>query len=278
MVKWREMEMSEIRKQISALLRTEFSREAATGFSKLRRIPSTQVIRFMDYFTGLAPAEMEALLEALAHFNSAAFFPELAGTDIAERQQHPVFGTFMQAMAFQGFGGGYRYTPVKLLAGIAKDATVGGIEGWIKQMGFTGLALEPREDLLPNLDCLNPIPPAKLRKLIDSALTNLFDAQKTKIGSELLRYAGVLGTTRIKVDLIFAPRGLVRPRQLQYLMRILPVGDFTWSYATYEGLWSLPANWDYLTEENAPRSIELLAELVTYLTDLAMRVRELMKG
>lgn len=269
--------MSELRTRVSALLRKEFAQEATAGFPRLKRLPNTGAIRFLDYLNGLESAEQGALLDALAHFNTAVFFPELAGSEVAERQQHPVFGPFLEAMAFRGFGGGYRYTPVKLLAGIAKDQAVGGLEGWIKNFGFTGLELQPREDLLPNLDCLKPIAPARLRKLIDKALATLFKAQKTKLASDHLRYEGVLGTATIKVDLLFAPAGPGRPRQLQYLLRIFLGGDFTWGYANYEGLWSLPCNWDYLTEENAPRSIDLLAELVTYLTGLAGRVRDLIK-
>ena len=34
---------------------------------------------------------------------------------------------------------------------------------------------------------------------------------------------------------------------------------------TYEALWGTNTGWDYLTEENAPRSIDLLCELVTIL-------------
>ena len=84
--------MSDLRGQISALLRTEFAQEAAARFPKLSRVPGTHVIRFLDYFAGLESAEQMALLDALAHFNAAAFFPELAGTEAVERQQHPLGG------------------------------------------------------------------------------------------------------------------------------------------------------------------------------------------
>jgi hypothetical protein len=43
----------------------------------------------------------------------------------------------------------------------------------------------------------------------------------------------------------------------------------------YERLWDANLGWDYLTEENAARSIDLLVELVVYLTNLADRVNRL---
>jgi hypothetical protein len=44
---------------------------------------------------------------------------------------------------------------------------------------------------------------------------------------------------------------------------------------SYERLWDANLGWDYLTEENAARSIDLLMELIIYLADLAGRVNRL---
>jgi len=41
---------------------------------------------------------------------------------------------------------------------------------------------------------------------------------------------------------------------------------------SYESLWAAGAAWDYLTEENAARSIDFLADQVMYLVKLADRV------
>jgi hypothetical protein len=43
---------------------------------------------------------------------------------------------------------------------------------------------------------------------------------------------------------------------------------------SYEAMWSQPGGWDYLTEENAERSIDFLPELVDYLESLAARVNK----
>ena len=41
---------------------------------------------------------------------------------------------------------------------------------------------------------------------------------------------------------------------------------------SYESLWSQPGGWDYLSEENAARSIDILPELVEYLIQLPERI------
>src|SRR5437762_1566857 len=51
---------------IAALVREELDQEAAAGFPKLTRIPSTGVIRLLDYLASLPPAEHAPLRDALA--------------------------------------------------------------------------------------------------------------------------------------------------------------------------------------------------------------------
>jgi hypothetical protein len=45
--------------------------------------------------------------------------------------------------------------------------------------------------------------------------------------------------------------------------------------ATYEVFWGTNVGWNYLTEENAARSIDLLDELLLRLAQLFARVRDL---
>jgi hypothetical protein len=60
---------------VVALLRAELEDDVASGFARLRRIPQTDIIWFLDYFTGLAAAERETLLDALADSAAMAFGP-----------------------------------------------------------------------------------------------------------------------------------------------------------------------------------------------------------
>ncbi len=268
--------MSDLRIRLGALYRSELSDEANAGFPRLRRIPSTPVVRFLDYFATLERSEQEGLMDAIAHFNAGATSAEQYAAEAAQRQQHPVFSRFMAAVTSGGLGRGYRYTPMKILGGLAKDcAAIGGLQGWASRGGFSELELRPREDLLPDLTCLEPVKTPRLKKLIDKAFARLFSPQKATFGSDLTKYTGLHGESQVTVDVIFGPAGRLNPRQLQYHVKAAQAGRPAQSAAAFEGLWSLQAVWDYLTEENAARSVDLLAELVVYLTGVVTRVQAL---
>lgn len=71
-----------------ALLRTELSAEADSGFPRLRRIPKTRIIQFLDYFAELDPEDRSELLDALAaraavliHPGPASCFPPAPAFD-----------------------------------------------------------------------------------------------------------------------------------------------------------------------------------------------------
>ena len=144
---------------IVALLRDDFEIEASSGFPRLRRIPQTKIIQFLDYIAELNVKEQSTLLDALAQraailFNlkPGAFFPQSAA-----------FDRYWKAVTSQGpFTGCYRVSTVR--------------------------------------------------------------------------------------------------------------GDIRIAMMSFESLWSQPGGWDYLTEENASRSIELLPELVDHLILLTERI------
>jgi hypothetical protein len=248
---------------IIRLLRAELATEAAAGFPRLKRIPQTKTIQFLDYYAGLEAPSASALLDALAVRAESSLFP---GRDrIAPRP--PAFDRYWDETNRPGpLSGGYRYCDVKFLSMVPHVPEFGGYDGWINSCGFTGLCLEPRADLLPSLDALKPAKTPLLRKLIDAALKKYgFALQK---GSAERKYVADTGDT-ISIDLGSSVMG-----QLRYGMTVnrpthtLPI--WRWSYE--QTLWSLVGGWDYLTEENAERCIALLPELADYFAGLADRL------
>ncbi len=67
--------MADLRTNIAALLRNDFTAEADAGFPTVRRIPSTDAVKFLDHFATLKSAESAALLDALARAHAPQFFP-----------------------------------------------------------------------------------------------------------------------------------------------------------------------------------------------------------
>jgi hypothetical protein len=250
----------DLRTEVIALLRTHFSEEAAAGFPHLKCIPQTKVIQFLDYFANISKADQAALLDALALRAETHFFA------IQDRvfPRLPAFDCYWQAITSLGpFFGGYRYTGVKMMNSVAKCKEEGGLEGFMKNS--SGLALQPRPDLLPDLRYLIPAKAPLLRKLLDAALKRHGFVRDKGVRGGQLKYNGPSGAT-------FWPDFGSRMGQLCYGVSIRRDGIKV-VRVSYELLWGQPGGWDYLTEENAERSINLLPELVGDVIHLAEEVQ-----
>jgi hypothetical protein len=232
----------------TAFLRAELTAEADAGFPHLRRVPQTKIIQFLDYFAALSPGERSELLEDLAvraairlQPGSASGFPPA-----------PAWDRYWKTVNSPGpFSGGYRYCDVKLLAMVPRIREFGGYEGWIEKTQrpwVSELALQPREDLLPDLGCLVPVRAPELRKLVKGALLARGLTAEAKKGA-VQEYVHPSG---LPVQVDFGSR----MGQLRYW-----VGNIHGTLS-YELLWGQPGGWDYLTEENAARSVDLLPELI----------------
>src|SRR5579863_10393440 len=103
--------MADLRTNIAALLLADFKAEARAGFPAVRRIPSTDAVKFLDYFATLNSAEAAALLDALARSRAMQFFPPSAlhhqGLDLSESS--PALVQHRDATRTGQFAYGLRY-------------------------------------------------------------------------------------------------------------------------------------------------------------------------
>jgi hypothetical protein len=268
------MVVSDLQSNITAFLRSELAEEAASGLSRLKRIPYTDIIWFLDYFAALDGAEREALLDGLARWGAMALLPGQCGpADVQQLEREcPAFARWREPRGRMGYKGGTRYTDVKMLS---MDPGLREIknyhEDWIKNS--SPLAFQPRADLLPDLSALKPAKAPLLRKLVNAAFAKLFSPEKQKQGGNSWKYLGSLGNTEVTVWVDFGSQFCgqlqsgVSATHPEYKVKIVRL--------SYERLWDANLGWDYLTEENAPRSIDFLAEQVAYLVKLADRVNGL---
>src|SRR5260370_10812475 len=151
-----------------------------------------------------------------------------------------------------GYGTGCRYTDVKMMSMVARDAEYGGLEGWVKKLGPSALARQPRTDLLPDLSHLKAPKAPALRKLVEAALAKLFAPKKTSLGASTWKYVGPFDGTEVTVWVDLGSR----LGQLVYGVSVAnPAHAVPFSRVSYEALWGAPLGWDYLTEENVERSI-----------------------
>jgi hypothetical protein len=257
--------VSDSRRNVLALLRAEFAAEAVAGFPRLKRIPQSDIIWFLDYFSGLTAADREALLDALADSAAMAFppwFPEMPSATAALTQT-------CAARERPGAKGGTRYMDVKMLCADPSLREPGAYHPtWRDHL--TPLHFQPRPDLLPSLDHLKAAKAPLVRKLVNAALTGPLGLRKEKLPGGTSKCTGRCGEYDISVMVDFG--GMLS--QLGYTVTLKNAADqsFIFLQLSYERLWGTGGRWDYLTEENAPRSIDFFAEQIAYLADLGGRV------
>lgn len=245
-------------------LRDEFAEEQRAGFARLKRVPDSRVIRFLDDFATLSPSDQSDLAAVLADWSSYKLSGDPMPPSIIEQ--------FTRATCFRGLAEGLRYTGVNLLAGLAKDERHGGLAGWLQMTGITGLAAQPPENLVRDIGDLVPVKIPTLRRLVKSAFAQLFTPNARDIGSETWSYEGRLGESSLKVLIRYSGR-MGRPQlayqvQVQCKQRALTAPDLCFESVLGVGF----GKWDYLTQDNAERSVELLCELVEYVAKLPERL------
>src|SRR5262245_49105055 len=266
----RRSPMSVSHQHIATLLRPELAAEAAAGFPRLKRIPQTDIIWFLDYFAGLSGAERETLLDAVADSGALAFIPN-ATPKLNERGTVDVpagLVPMVEARTRPGALGGTRYTDLKMLSADPSMREPGAYHSsWSENL--TALHFQPRPDLLPDLEQMKPAKAPLLRKLVNGALTKSLELKGEKRPGGVIKFMGRCGDCEVTMWVDFG--GMLS--QLGYSASFKkPDGQPLAVLISYERLWATQGRWDYLTEENSPRSIEFFAEQIAYLADLTQRL------
>jgi hypothetical protein len=70
---------------VSALLKAHLAEEAHSGFPNLSRIPSSGMIRFLDYASTITAAERDELVSSFARLGAMRFFMTLAAVHFKAR-------------------------------------------------------------------------------------------------------------------------------------------------------------------------------------------------
>jgi hypothetical protein len=258
----------------AALLLAHMKQEADAGFPRVRRIPNSGVVRFLDYIDSVA--DREPLMESTARLHAMGFLFSRESHDTMLRlmREDPVCVALQNAMRSPPFSLGLRYVGLRMMKAMLSDPQSAAM---MKQTRAT-LDFTPRDDMPPELvpdpdpTHLKPAKAPQMRKLIDAAFKDLFAPIKEKgRGGETI-YTGALEGAMVKVMIDFASRGV-------QLVHTVSIPDEARSVMivgrAYEQLWGASTGWDYLTEENAEASIRLLAENILELVGLRNRLKAL---
>jgi hypothetical protein len=261
---------------IAALILAELTEQAAAGLPLLRRVPSTGAIKLLDHMATLTPAETTALMAAEARLAALHFFPAplIARAHEELRTRDAAILALAESLRAPAFAYGLRYLDLRMHRATMND------QQSVAELAKTRATLDfsPRDDLPERLVGTTPIREIRtakaplLRKLLNQMLTKRQPLKTSKRPGGELIYEGVIQGVPLRVSIIFSnlyaqmtygvffahrERGLLAQR------------------LTYELLWGTGSGWDYLTEENAPRSIDLLEELLLRLVQLFARIQGL---
>lgn len=243
--------------------------EAEKGFPLLRGCPNTSAIGRLAFLDGLAPADRRAFAGQLSDLADAQTANQAMSLDErgALMRRLPLVEAFLGAAGTRSPSHGVAFLPVKLYAGICKDAGVGGFEGWATMVAMPEEAQAPAAAHAASRDELVPVAPRRLRKLVDDALRARFGAQATRVSSDHTRFVAPLPGGQFTLDLRFA-QGMGASWQFDYLFGAgMTNGRNVWMQS-YESVWLGMSRWDYVTEANAERSVTHFVRLAEACVEL----------
>ena len=109
-----------------------------------------------------------------------------------------------------------------------------------------------------------------MRKLVNGGLTRTLGLKAEKQPGGTSKGTGRILEREIIVRADFG--GMLA--QLGYSVTLRNPADTTFVFVplSYERLWATSGRWDYLTEENAGRSVAFFIEQIAYLAELGVRV------
>jgi hypothetical protein len=233
--------------------------ESGAGFPRLRQVPSTTVIQFLDFLSDLPAAQRDTFIGQQAHWWAATQLQRTAARPDALEE----LGRIRNAPG--PLVGGPRYAAARDFRTV--PMFFGSRERWLQQ--YSGRQLQIRDDLIPDIDLMVPAKAPLLRKVLSGSMREHgFSKHKHFDG------VGFLSPDRYFVSCDFGGLG----SQFRYDV-LLDVVDPRTPLSghllhSYERLWGIHAGgWDLLTEENAARCMGVVADLVQTTATIVRRAR-----
>lgn len=239
------MNAHEKQEVVKGLLRAEFRREQANDFELLRQIPSTEVRKFLDYFSTLDSAERDALSEAMGQVAFLIFFPY--DGKLPYEAGNAAYRRYVDAM---GRMWGWRYEAVR-------DAARVDIAMLEKQPN-TSFPVTAETRIW--LETLRPSKSTEIRQAVKLAFSQIIVPLDVSHQGSFWRYQGDLHGKPIRINMDYQKYaqfdyGIEHPYQAKEPGKLrLDMG--------YEQLMGLSCCWDCVEQANLDQSVALLKDLV----------------
>jgi hypothetical protein len=242
-------------------LRAGFSREWASGFNQLSRIPSTRVRKFLDYFASLNADEKDALSLALTEGAFDFLFP---GSAEPLYKRNAAYRKYVDEIFHMT---GRRYSSVRALRGTLSLANEEPSPPPSRpRRPRMALAKPPSRSLLTAEDrkwisAIQFVTSTDIRKRVKQVLSQvLLPLSVVHNRGHLWEYSGNLRDVPVLVSIDYASPAC----QLEYWVSIRNERTGLWG-SNFERLMGLSSGgWDLLEGANLDQSVTLLCEHIDY--------------
>jgi|SRR5579864_3655969 len=238
---------------------SEIKLEVTSGFSRLKRIPSTHVMNKLRYFATLKADDQGVFLDCCAYWASVqyGFVVNLERLDPAA---HPFFLKWSRGPMWTRDFDDVKSVP--LLRAMVRQYKIDvhkKVQSHVTKEQFERAA------------AVRSVKAPELRKRVRAALKAFGYFETDSLGNYLCK----IGKTKFSVNIDFGGRSA----QLRYCVArpefkgIHPLLQFRFERAVGFGL----GDWDYIVEENVDNVFALFPEVVQYSFDLPDRIRAAVK-
>jgi len=252
-------------------LRAGISREWASGFAQLRRIPSTHVRKFVDYAASLDAPGKEAFEAAMVEGAFDCLFPHQCAIPLYKR--NAAYRKWADAAVHII---GWRYSSVRALRDTlalanAEPAPPPPTRPRRPRMALANPLPEPmlsaKERQL--ISAIRPVTSNDIRKQVKQALSQVVSPLSvTHDPGQLWEYSGVIDGVPAVISVHYASPH----HQLEYWVSIRNQRPGFWG-SNFERLMGLTgAHWDLLEGANLEQSAMLLCEHTSYCVGFLQRL------
>ena len=247
---------------MNASVATQFVRklmeaEFYAGFPFVRRMPSTDTWKILDYVELLTPEERHVLFDVLAERGSCWLQSEVDYERQKELVHHPAYQRYTCRV---GQPWPWKYADPSFLRQMLdvhrQLAASQPTPRLPPDFGSTPLSV------IANAEPPTPASAAEIRKVVKQVFVERFDVKPTNVGSGIWNYPGEYDgrpfTLTLNWGRIFKLRYSISPCHFQPHQQFHGVNGLTW-----EGMLGLGmGHWDFVCQHNLARSVELLGEIV----------------
>ncbi|MBX9696021.1 MAG: sel1 repeat family protein [Cyanobacteria bacterium] len=249
--------MSEVHRHAVEILRSSLAAELAAGFPLLKKIPRTSIFHLLDYLETLDEEQKQLFIDGLAFFSSDYLLVDkiAPAQRVDEWQKHQGVGPFFREVNY--FKKLPRYPKITSFESLDLPLTVPTLV---------------REEFLRTPGTVAPAKATLLRRLTDAAMSKAFanDFRQENLPGGNRVYRGTVNGNQLIVHVHFSPKGIGQLRYQVQLVLEKENAPIEGQRVSLERLWfqSDDVGWDYLTDENAERCIDVLPDLIRAMSDI----------